>query len=359
MMVLYGFFSDMKDFFGKDKSLTSEVFTSSASDKLIEKTYILDEKVNNFINWYKNNMLDGYTKIGKFRVPIELRDFIEKIAVWYELRYPKYEINKILPGSTCDDKNIDDIMFRENPYIKGITRNYLNETKNLDWDLFYCKEAFINSLPSDEQMLLLPPEYPRLVYVYKERFSMYSSNTHFLLDKNGFVEECEEIKTYLPEYTDDQVVGMHIKEVVSLMKERDYLYIPHCSEIDKVLKGMDLETYLREELLNCVMYRIIERGGNRIGPRRAFLFAKEFNRNIDIPMIYGVDLADPGLEFFINEYIKAGGNRELICFAQYFSRDNNNVKLGTITINELIKRRCYNNIISEKDEDNKQKIKTK
>ena len=38
--------------------------------------------------------------------------------------------------------------------------------------------------------------------------------------------------------------------------------------------------------LNCVMYRIIERGGNRIGPRRGFLFAKEFGRNIDIPMIF-------------------------------------------------------------------------
>lgn len=32
------------------------------------------------------------------------------------------------------------------------------------------------------------------------------------------------------------------------------------------------------------MYRIIERGGNRIGPKRAFLFAKEFGRDIRIPV---------------------------------------------------------------------------
>ena len=344
--------------FGKEKSPSNESFTYLASNNLDKKeTYILDDKVDNFINWYKDNMLEGYTKIGKFHAPIKLRNFIEKIATWYELRYPNYEINKILPGSTHDDKNIDDIMFRENPYIRKITYNYKNETKNLDWDLFYNKETFINSLPSDEQMLLLPPEYPRLVYVYQTRFSMYSSNTHFHLDKAGYVMECEEIKSYIPEYTDEQVVGMHIKEVISLMKERSYLYIPHCSEIDKVLKDIDLETYLREELLNCVMYRIIERGGNRIGPRRAFLFAKEFNRNIDIPMIYGIDLADPGLAFFINEYIKAGGNRELNCLAGYSSRENNDVKLGTITINELI--RCYKVIASDQDENNKQKIKTK
>ena len=57
-------------------------------------------------------------------------------------------------------------------------------------------------------------------------------------------------------------------------------------------------------MLDAVMYRIIERGGNRMGPRRGFLFAKEFGRNIDIPMMYGVDYSDPGLRSFIIEYIK-------------------------------------------------------
>ena len=89
-------------------------------------------------------------------------------------------------------------------------------------------------------------------------------------------------------------------------------------------------------MLNCVMYRIIERGGNRFGPRRAFLFAKEFDRNIDVPMAYGVDLSDPGLELFVNEYIKAGESENLICYIGYGSRTSKYEKLPTITIQELI-----------------------
>ena len=84
------------------------------------------------------------------------------------------------------------------------------------------------------------------------------------------------------------------------------------------------------------MYRIIERGGNRIGPRRAFLFAKEFNRNIDIPMMYGVDTSDPGLKQFVDEYIKAGGSKDLVCYGNYFSRSSKNEKLETIKVREII-----------------------
>lgn len=85
------------------------------------------------------------------------------------------------------------------------------------------------------------------------------------------------------------------------------------------------------------MYRIIERGGNRMGPRRAFLFAKEFGRNIDIPMIYGVDRSDPGLRLFMNEYIKSGGSKDLVCYNGYFSRASKYEELDTITMQELIK----------------------
>ena len=69
------------------------------------------------------------------------------------------------------------------------------------------------------------------------------------------------------------------------------------------------------------MYRIIERGGNRFGPRRAFLFAKEFGRNIDVPMMYGVDTSDPGLRYFMNEYLKAGGNPENVYVRQILDKE--------------------------------------
>ena len=84
------------------------------------------------------------------------------------------------------------------------------------------------------------------------------------------------------------------------------------------------------------MYRIIERGGNRIGPRRAFLFAKDFGRNIDIPMMYAIDRSDSGLRLFMNEYIKSGGSKDLECYVGYFSRASKKEKLDTVTIQDLI-----------------------
>ena len=55
----------------------------------------LDAKVDDYIQWNYENMVKGhYTDIGEYWVPIELRNFIEKMAVWYELRYPDYEINR-------------------------------------------------------------------------------------------------------------------------------------------------------------------------------------------------------------------------------------------------------------------------
>lgn len=92
----------------------------------------------------------------------------------------------------------------------------------------------------------------------------------------------------------------------------------------------------KEGLLDSVMYRIIERGGNRIGPRRAFLFAKEFGRNIDIPMMYAIDRSDPGLRLFINEYIKNGGSKDLLCYIDYFHSVLVDKKVDTISIQDLI-----------------------
>ena len=95
---------------------------------------------------------------------------------------------------------------------------------------------------------------------------------------------------------------------------------------------------LREEILNCAMYRIIERGGNRIGPRRALLFAKEFERDINIPMKYGVDRSDPYLKTFIHKYLDAGGSRNLVCYEDYFYSTFRLSTPNCVTIKELLKR---------------------
>ena len=80
-------------------------------------------EVTRDIQWNYENMVKGhYTDIGEYWVPIELRNFIEKMAVWYELRYPDYEINRLMPGSGQEEIKINEIMFNENTYINNLIK---------------------------------------------------------------------------------------------------------------------------------------------------------------------------------------------------------------------------------------------
>lgn len=294
------------------------------------KPIILNGKVDEFINWYSENMVKGYyTDIGEYLKPIEMKNFIEKMAVWYELRYPDYEINRLIPCYGQEITNVSDEMFRNNSYTTDLLDND-SDVRKLKWNEFYNTKAFINALPCNEKWFLSKPEYQKIVY-----WNRSNSSAHLHLTKKGIINESEDMRLVVPDLFDRDLEGKNIKELVQLLKEKK-IKIPSESEFESVIRDYDNQVYQKEEMLNCVMYRIIERGGNRMGPRRAFLFAKEFGRNIDIPMAYGVDRSDPGLRLFMNEYIKAGGSKDLVCYNGYFSRTSKYEKLPTITIQELI-----------------------
>ena len=252
------------------------------------------------------------------------------MAVWYELRYPDYEINRLMPGSGQERIEINDVMFNSNNYINELFDENA-DVRALDWDDFYNAKAFINSLSWDERYLFGRPRYRDLVYIDSHRRS-----AHLHLTSKGFVELSEKIGSYTNfKVKDEELKGMHVKNVVKLLKEKG-ISLPSGNELEETIKDVENWNYQKEEMLNCVMYRIIERGGNRMGPRRGFLFAKEFGRNIDIPMMYAIDRSDPGLRLFINEYIKAGGSKDLVCYIGYFSRTKKSKKLDTISIQDLI-----------------------
>lgn len=264
-------------------------------------TYDLNDKVEEFIEWYKNNMVKGfYTDIGEYHLPNEMRNFIEKIAVWYELRYPNDKVSLLLERNQENDSEI------------------------------YCIKSFYHTLSNEEKLYFMQPSYRSIVY-WKDGLC----SAHLHLSKNGTVEMAECMNTVIPGISNEDLEGKNIKEVVKIIKEKGII-IPENSELIKAIQDYNNWNYQREEILNCAMYRIIERGGNRIGPKRAFLFAKEFGRDIHIPMMYAIDYSDPGLRFFINEYIKAGGSKDLECLVEYFSRVSKDEPLEKVSIQELI-----------------------
>lgn len=291
----------------------------------------LDDKVDEFIDWYFKNMVKGnYTDIGEYHFPRKMRDLIEKIAVWYELRYPSYEINRLMPGSGQEQINVNDVMFRNNPYVNELLDEN-SDVKELDWDDFYNVNVFMKSLPWEERCYFSKPRYRDIVYL-----NPYSRVAHLHLTKNGSVEIAEDITGFTKSaIKDEELTGLNVRDVVKLFKDKG-IELPENNELEKAIKEADKWIQQKEGILDCAMYRIIERGGNRIGPRRAFLFAKEFGRSIDIPMMYAVDYSDPGLRLFMNEYIKAGGSKDLKCYVGYFSRASKNEKVYTTTIQDLI-----------------------
>ncbi len=298
----------------------------------VEGTLIdLDDKVDAFIDWYFKNMVKGYyTDIGEYHKPRNMRNLIEKMAVWYELRYPDYEINRLMHCCEQEQININDVMFRNNPYVNELLDEN-SDAKELDWNDFYNANVFIKSLPWDERCYFTKPKYRDIVYLNPN-----SRVAHLYLTKNGFVETAEDVTGYTKSIIkDEELTGLNVRDVVKLFQEKG-IELPENNELEIVIKEADKWIQQKEGILDCVMYRIIERGENRIGPRRAFLFAKEFGRNIDIPMMYAVDRSDPGLRLFMNEYIKSGGSKDLECYVGYFSRASKKEKLDTISVQDLI-----------------------
>ncbi len=291
----------------------------------------LDTKVDHFIDWYFKNLVKGYyTESGEYQEPKRLRDLIEKIAVWYELRYPKYLVSQLISTRVLDERDVSATMFDQNPYINE-QLDEESEVRILDWENFYNFDAFLNSLPIGEKRFFEDVHYRELVYL-----NQHTTSAHLHLDKDGYVEMAEGVSACLHyKIPDEQMRGLHVKQIVGMLKFEGFP-LPANNELEEIIRYIENWDYLRNGILDCAMYRIIERGGGRIGPRRGFLFAKEFRRDIDVPMAYGVDTSDPGLRIFINEYLKAGGSKELECYENYFSRKNDRPYLFRTSVSSLL-----------------------
>jgi len=297
--------------------------------------YSIDAKVEEFMSWYVKNFVKGkYTDIGEYTEPRDMINSIEKMAVWYELRYPEYEVSKRYPGSSHDSKDTNMIYLKNNPAIKAIEDALGTDAEvfelgmdDLNWEDVLSPKTYISALPWSEKWFLARVKYCDIVNVKR--------SNHLHLTAKGRVSETEIVKEASKgkiEYYNFN--GMHIEEVLAYLKEINYPI--ESTEIENAIKDYNSRVELKERFLDIVMYRIIERGGNRIGARRAFMFALDFNRNIDIPMTYGVDYSDPGLRGFIHEYIKAGGRTDLECLVAHGSRTSEKEPLTTVTVQEMI-----------------------
>lgn len=291
-------------------------------EEIIDNTKeTIDYKINEFYDWYKNSKKENGHNYSKDEEK-KIKNLIEKIAIWYELIYPNTKIRDII--SESKENQINKII---------INNNQLNNIENknqLNWNDFYNINTFVKTMPESEKALLKKPKYTGRINI----------------TESGHWEICLEVKNnriiyapYINRFTNDQIleedlIGLNLIEAKKLF-ENNNINVP--KELEEKINWLNNQVILKEKLLNCVIYEIINRGGELYGPARAYLFAKEFYLNLDIPIKY-VLTNDANIRYLINDYLKSGGTKDLECFIYYHMDINNNQKLRTIKLSDFLKK---------------------
>lgn len=325
---------------------TPEIKEYSDCVVITNEPLILSQKIKKFVDWF-----NGYaSKTGDALYNnADIRSLIEQTAFWYERRYLERDVKCFLPFI----REYKHPSTRAGKAKNKGTNNYredISDITPLDWEDLLLNEPFFRDLPLAEKSLFLETSYPEIVYVERTHFE---ARLH--LDSDGIVTSSKDFNL-LPTNSgkahnmdlDHYFVGKHLRDVISILKAND-LFLPEGNELEDAIYKAKHE-YIREELLNCIMYRLIEIGGKRLGPRRAFLFAKEFDRNIAVPVMYGIDESDIFLRDFINEYLKAGGSESLECYINYFTRSSDDADLPKRSISSILADSLANNILFTEEE---------
>lgn len=262
-----------------------------------KKLNLLEEKINDLINNIEKN------NISKKMI----KSIVEKMAIWYEFTYSDYEIINIDSYKDYDKKsNID---------------NFL-------------------TLLSDEEKMYFKKEKNVITKFNDDIKIKISENGVFIIKNGKYIQVSKDNVNDIPL---NNLAILLEKNGINLADNNNLLLL-----LKTIRKYYD-EIYLNDQILNCVMYRIIERGGNNIGPRRGLLFAKEFARNKEIPIIYGIDLNDSDLFNFINAYFDLGGTSELICYVNYFNSNKiKKIKLSDLLKEDVKKENYFQKVLTNK-----------
>lgn len=299
-------FSGRTEMTVQEDGITYLTQKSQLSPKKITKTnYELADRVDSLIKWATKNVAPkGHTPCGIFHYPERLRNLIEKVAFWYELRYNNNEINQLCHYGSSEDINMDKILFHKK----------VSDGPTI-WSQGFDKDTFLSTLENQEGYLLKEPEFPSrkmkgLTHFYHMQFEKMTD-----------------------EKTKQQTI---IATFPTLNDTNEMIYLKN--HVANIIKEYYNDCYLHQELLNCIMYRIIDHEPSRVGPRRAMLFAKEFETDIRIPMQYGVDTSDPGLKEQIEFYLSLGGSEDVDCLINYSWREKKNQPLEVEPLRKIMAR---------------------
>lgn len=187
--------------------------------------------------------------------------------------------------------------------------NYLNkcceEVLSIQYDKSYIKKELrkINNFTD------IITELIRRVYDDSKLYIMFENN------ELSFEDALFDLKKYI------------IERINKLIKINIFVY----EEEKELLKNIIIE---------MIMYKILNDKKTRMPSQRAMLFAKEFNKNIDVPFYYGINSFDGGDFEFINVYLNNGGNPNKSFCVNYFSKED----IFVVSIKDYLDKYLMNDI---------------
>lgn len=270
----------------------------------------------------------------------DIKNFVEKVAVFYELQLPDEVFRVTTETDLCnwifasnEAVTTAKIAFAESNGCKW--RNLPEDsTDYLSWMEFFNKQVLLSLITSWEENYLKYKGYTGTIDSEKF-FSMHLHvDNDFVTSADG-VYTSEEVYQAFGWESAIRVVGgnyniervlenHHLTDVYqTLTSINDLQFNPILASLVKNMKKRieinEQHHLLIEYIKKAITCRIIERGGNRLGPRRALVFAHTWDSDLSIPMTFGVDTSDPYLADFIELYVALHGSLDIPVYVNCFS----------------------------------------
>ncbi len=211
-----------------------------------------------FIKWYEEEAMRYSTsEIGQFYPYIDMKKLIDKIVIWYELKY-----------------NSDLIEKRDNP----------NEQ-------VFTTELLLNALPWFQRIYFYKTRYVNMVKMWKDK-----SIVNINLDAEGHVVSGENSR-----YLVDNLLGMSVEEVIELVSDNNLGY--NVSNLEKAIVNYRVQEEIKRKLMEVIIERMVM-STDKYGLKRAFMFVKDFHLDPGILDKYLDKCGDWLLVERINEYKK-------------------------------------------------------
>lgn len=266
--------------------------------------YDIELKKIEFYNWCLENKFK-YDKNFLF-------NFIEKMAIWYEMRYSNQVLWNIFYKNNISNE------IKEYIKSKGIKEfeSLLNENEKklleefiefIKWSDLFDFNTFYKTLDMEEKAII---DDPFFAFIYK-----FENDVKVYFDLTGNILEIEGKDNYIMSILKR---CKDAKDIVNILMEFDL--IEDSLNVYDLCKDYDNRVKFKEKLLDMVLYRIIERGNLSSGLERGYLFANEFKRDLSIPFKY-ISREPYHYKSIIEEYVKSGANLDFNCCMYYFSKN--------------------------------------